>query len=87
MSIGLIIFLIVLFVIAMILTFYAFKQEEMKMKQYKEAGNTVENELKRSHEYESTSIKKYIPIQIWIYVITTILSIIMIVYFFMNSLK
>lgn len=84
MSIGLIIFLIILFVVAMFFTFYAFKQEEAKMKQYKEAGDTVENELKRSLEYESTSIKKYIPIQIWMYVITTILTIILIVYFFLK---
>lgn len=84
MSWGLIIFLIILFVIAMFFTFYAFKQEEIKMKQYKESGDTVQSELKRSLEYEATSVKKYIPIQIWLYVITTILSIALIVYYFLK---
>lgn len=84
MSMPLIIFLIILFVVAMLFTFIAFKQEEMKMKQYKEAGDTVESELKRSLEYEATSVKKYIPIQIWLYVITTILSVAIIVYYFLN---
>jgi len=76
MSMSLIIFLIVLFIIAMALTFYAFGQEEKKMKNIKEAGDTVEDQLQRSHDYESTSIRKYIPIQLWIYSITIILSII-----------
>lgn len=84
MSMGLIVFLIILFIVTMLLTFVAFKQEEVKMKQYKEAGDTVENELKRSLEYEATSVKTYIPIQIWMYVITTILSIALIVYYFLK---
>lgn len=82
MSIGLIVFLIILFAIAMFFTFFAFKQEERKMAQYKEAGDSVEDELKRSLEYESTSVKKYIPIQIWMYVITIVVSIIIIAYYF-----
>lgn len=82
MSIGLIVFLIILFIVAMFFTFYAFSQEEKKIAKYKEAGDTVEDELKRSLEYEATSVKKYIPIQIWMYVITTIISIIIIVYYF-----
>lgn len=84
MSMGLIVFLIILFIVAMAFTFLAFKQEEAKMKQYKEAGDTVQSELKRSLEYEATSVKKYIPIQIWMYVITTILSIILIAYYFLK---
>lgn len=83
MSMGLIVFLIILFVITMILTMYAFKQEEKKMEKYEKEGDTVEDELKRSHEYESTSVKTYIPIQIWIYGVTIILSIIAFaIYFF-----
>lgn len=76
MSIKLIVLLSILFVIAMGFTFFAFKQEEAKMKKYKEEGNTVADELRRSREYESTSVKKYIPIQLWIYGIFTILTII-----------
>lgn len=84
MSMGLIIFLVILFIITMLLTFYAFKIEEAKMKHYKDVGDTVEDELKRSLEYEATSVKKYIPIQIWMYVITTIISIALIVYYFLK---
>lgn len=76
MSWTLIIFLVILFVIAMFFTFYAFKQEEMKMKKYEEDGDTVADELKRSHEYENTSVQNYLPIQGWIYIIAIIVTII-----------
>lgn len=76
MSLPLIIFLVVLFIITMALTLYAFRQEDMKMKKYEEEGDTVQDELRRSHEYEATSIKTYIPIQIWIYAITFIIGIV-----------
>lgn len=82
MSTGLIVFLIILFVITMGLTFFAFKQEETKMKKIKEEGNTVENEIKRSREYETNSVKTYIPIQIWIYAIATVLSIVAAIIYF-----
>ena len=85
MSIGLIVFLTILFIVAMVFTFYAFKQEEIKMKKYKEEGDSEESELKRSLEYESTSVKKYIPIQIWMYVIATILSLGLILYYFLQQ--
>lgn len=82
MSMGLIIFLIILFIITMGFTFLAFKQEETKMKKIKDEGNTIENELKRSYEYESTSVKNYIPIQIWIYGIAILLSIVAAIIYF-----
>ena len=81
MSIELIIMLSILFLVAMFFTFYAFKQEEIKVKKYEEEGITPEEELKRSHEYELNSISTYIPIQVWMYVITTIISIFIILYF------
>lgn len=81
MSIELIIMLSVLSLVAMFFTFYAFKQEEIKLQRYEEEGITPEDELKRSHEYESTSISKYIPIQLWMYAATTIVSILIILYF------
>lgn len=74
MSMSLIIFLVILFIITMVLTLYAFRQEDMKIKKYEEEGDTVHDELKRSHEYESTSIKTYLPIQIWIYIITFVVG-------------
>lgn len=74
MSTGMIIFLIVLFVAAILGTFYAFKQEEKKMKKYEEEGVTVQEELQRSNDYETNSLKKSVPLQVWIYVITIGLS-------------
>lgn len=74
MSAGLIIFLIILFIIAICGTFYAFKQEEKKMKQYEKEGVTVEEELRRSNEYEKSSLKSSLPVQIWIYIIAIGLS-------------
>lgn len=81
MSTWLIIFLIVLFLITMALTFFAFGQEEKKMKKIEQDGDTVEDQLQRSLDYESTSVRKYIPIQIWIYAITIILSIIAVLFY------
>lgn len=74
MNTGLIISLIILFIIAILGTFYALKQEEKKMKQYEDEGVTVEEELRRSNEYEKSSLKSSLPVQIWIYVITIGLS-------------
>lgn len=82
MSMGLIIFLIILFIITMLLTLFAFKQEETKMKKIKDEGNTVENEIKRSKEYESTSVKNYLPIQMWIYGITILLGVVAAIIYF-----
>jgi len=76
MSTWLLIFLSVLFIITMVLTFYAFRQEEKKMKRYEEEGDTIADEIKRSHDYESQSIKYHVPVQIWIYVVTIALTII-----------
>lgn len=76
MNTGLLIFLTVLFIAALAGTFFAFKQEEKKMKQYEEEGQTEQDELKRSLEYETSSLKSNVPIQIWIYVITILLSLI-----------
>ena len=74
MNTGLSISLIILFIIAILGTFYALKQEEKKMKQYEDEGVTVEEELRRSNEYEKSSLKSSLPVQIWIYVITIGLS-------------
>lgn len=72
----LIIFLGLLFIVTMAITLYAFFQEEKKLKKYEAEGDTVQNELRRSHEYEATSIKYHIPIQIWIYAITFLIAIV-----------
>ncbi|TFJ94449.1 hypothetical protein [Lentibacillus salicampi] len=76
MSIGLLIFLVVLFIAALGGTFFAFKQEENKMKKYEEEGDTVEDQLRRSHEYESSSLKSNVPLQLVIYGVTITASLI-----------
>lgn len=75
-STGLIVFFIVLFIVALVATFYALKQEENKQKRYEEAGVTPEEELKRSFEYERKSLKSNVPVQVWIYTITITLSLV-----------
>lgn len=67
--------LVLLFVIATVWTLVIFKQEENKIKKYEEE-DTVENEIKRSLEYERKSLKSNVPILTWIYTITIILSLI-----------
>ncbi|ASN05965.1 hypothetical protein [Virgibacillus necropolis] len=76
MSTGIWILLIVLFALALFGTIFAFKQEEKKMKKYEDEGDTIEDELRRSHEYETSSLKSNIPILSSIYLVTIIASII-----------
>jgi type IV secretory pathway component VirB8 len=74
MNTGLIIFLIVLFAIALVGTFFAFRQEENKMKKYEEDGDTPQDEIQRSLDYEKSSLKSNVSIQVWIYVVAILLS-------------
>ncbi|MEN1967102.1 hypothetical protein WMZ97_03390 [Lentibacillus sp. N15] len=81
MSIGLIVFLVVLCLAALLGTMLAFKQEEKKMKKYEEEGDSVEAQLKRSHDYETSSLKSNIPLQIVIYSVTIIGSLIVFAFY------
>lgn len=76
MTTGIWILLIFLFVAALLGTMFAFKQEENKMKKYETEGDTVEDELRRSHEYESSSLKSNIPLLSTIYIVTFLAAII-----------
>lgn len=76
MSLWLISVVVIITLIALIWTLYIFKQEENKMKKYEVDGDTVENEINRSIAYESRSLKKNVPLQIWIYTITIVVSLI-----------
>lgn len=69
-----IIITIVVSIVALIATMFAFKQDEKKALQYEEEGNTIEHELKRSHEYETKSISRNVKNLTWIYVIVIVLS-------------
>ena len=73
MNIGLITLLLVLCVAGLGGTFLAFKQEEKKIKKYEEEGR---DELRRSLDYETSSIKSNVSIQVWIYVVTILLSLV-----------
>jgi nitrate reductase gamma subunit len=64
----------ILCVIGLIATLMVMKQEESKMKHYEEEGNTAENELKRSLEYESKSISSNVRSLSWIYIVAISLS-------------
>ncbi|MFD2628187.1 hypothetical protein [Oceanobacillus kapialis] len=46
------------------------------MKKYEEDGDTIEDQLTRSLEYESASLKSNVRLQIWIYSITLTLALI-----------
>ncbi|WP_245799166.1 hypothetical protein [Virgibacillus siamensis] len=74
LSFELIIFLGILFVLALGGTALVFRQEEKKMKKYEEEGDGFENELQRSREYETQSIRSNVPRLLWIYIITIALS-------------
>ena len=79
MTMGIWILLIFLFVAALLGTMFAFKQEENKMKKHEMEGDTVEDELRRSHEYETSSLKSNIPLQSTIYIVTFLAAIIALV--------
>ncbi|MFZ3578718.1 hypothetical protein [Virgibacillus sp. DJP39] len=76
MTTGIWILLVVLFTAALFGTMFAFKQEEKKMKKYEEDGDTIEDELRRSHEYESSSLKSNVPLMSSIYLVTIVVSIV-----------
>lgn len=68
--------IIIVCVIATVLTYRVLKEEEHKQKAYKESGQTIEDELQRSLEYETSSWSSNVPIMSWIYIVATVLSII-----------
>ncbi|ASK63697.1 hypothetical protein CFK37_16800 [Virgibacillus phasianinus] len=76
MTTGIWILLSFLFVAALAGTIFAFKQEERKMKKYEAEGDTTADELRRSHEYETSSLKSNVPLLSSIYIVTIILAII-----------
>lgn len=63
----------ILVIIALIWTLFIFKQEENQMKKYEEEGDTAEDELRRSEEYEKRSLSSDVPLQLIIYGVSTVL--------------
>ncbi|WP_047986474.1 hypothetical protein [Ornithinibacillus californiensis] len=81
----LIIFVIIVSVIGLVATLIVLKQEGAKMKKYEEEGDTAENELQRSLEYETKSLSSNVKNLTWIYVVVLLLSFIAFaVYMFMR---
>jgi hypothetical protein len=81
----LIIFVIIVSVIGLVATLIVLKQEGAKMKKYEEEGDTAENELQRSLEYETKSLSSNVKNLSWIYVVVLLLSFIAFgVYMFMR---
>ncbi|WP_245799378.1 hypothetical protein [Virgibacillus siamensis] len=78
---GLILLLVVLFAAALFGTLFVFKQEEKKMKRYEEEGDTVEDQLRRSHEYETVSLKSNVSLQVAIYAVTIVLSLVVFAFY------
>jgi len=62
-------------IVALIGTLLVGKEISAKMNEYETEGDTIENELARSHEYETKSIKTNIKSLSWIYIILILLVI------------
>lgn len=80
-SIELLIVLGIIFVVTLFLTYYFMRRMENQMKSYEEEGATIEDERERSLRYETESFKKHLPIQIVLYIVIFIISILGIVFF------
>lgn len=72
----LIIFLVILSVVALVGTIFVGMQETKRIKKYEAEGDTPEQQLKRSVEYESSSLKSNVPILAIIYIVAILLSIV-----------
>ncbi|HLQ82590.1 MAG TPA: hypothetical protein VK121_01920 [Pseudogracilibacillus sp.] len=76
MSIGMIIFLSLILIIALVGTFVVFREEENKMKKHKADGDTAKIYAERSEEYEENWLKTGLRKQIVIYAVTIIVFIV-----------
>lgn len=65
-----------LFVLTLVGTLLIGKSENDKIKKYEKEGDSPEDELKRSWEYENSSLKKNIPSLLIIYTVFIVASII-----------
>ncbi|MBS4177040.1 hypothetical protein [Lederbergia citrea] len=68
MTVLLIIAAVFTIIVALVGTLLVGKDINSKMQQYEAEGDTLENELARSHEYESSSLRVNIKSLSWIYV-------------------
>src|SRR5699024_9770561 len=76
MSITLILFLLIIFIVALAGTFIVLKEEENKMKKHKEDGDTAKENEQRSEESEEEWLKTGLRKQVIIYTLSIILALI-----------
>ncbi|HLR15969.1 MAG TPA: hypothetical protein VK144_09075 [Bacillota bacterium] len=75
-SMELLIVLIIITLVAIVITYRILKGMEKQMKSYEDEGVTVEEERERSLRYETESFKKHLPIQIFLYILLFIITVI-----------
>ncbi|WP_186579350.1 hypothetical protein [Aquibacillus kalidii] len=75
MSIELIVLLSIICIGALVGTVLVGLQESKRQKQYEQEGGSPEDELQRSREYETKSLKSNVPILTIIYIVTFLLAI------------
>lgn len=66
---------IVICIIALIGTLLVGKEISAKQKQYEVDGDSLENEIARSHDYETSSLKTNVKSLTWIYIALTVIVI------------
>ncbi|MEK3886880.1 hypothetical protein [Bacillus sp. FSL K6-3431] len=76
MTAFLIIAAIIVSIVALVGTLLVGKDISAQMKDYEEEGDTIQNELARSNEYESTSLRVNIKSLTWIYFVLAIVVVI-----------
>jgi len=62
-------------IVALVGTLLVGKDVSSKLKQYEAEGDTLENEIARSHDYETSSLRVNIKSLSWIYVVLTLVVI------------
>lgn len=70
-----IIIVVAISLIALFGTLYVGKQVNKTLDKYEQEGDSPQDQMDRSHQYESSTLKKNVPILTLIYVIAFIISI------------
>lgn len=59
---------LVIVLVALIATLSVIKEVDSKIKKYEKAGDSLKDEIRRSHEYETLSIKQNVKSLTWMYI-------------------
>lgn len=71
-----IIIVTIICLLALFGTMYVGKQVNQTIDKYEQEGDSLKDQLKRSHEYEQSTLKKNVPILTLIYVVAFLASIV-----------